>query len=104
MIDSVISNLPEKYNTLIGERGLKLSGGQRQRIAIARALYKGAELIIFDEATSALDRKTEMQVLDSLNHLGNNLTIIIVTHKVETLQNCDQIIDLTSGKIKIVTN
>jgi ATP-binding cassette subfamily B protein len=69
-----------------------LSGGQKQRIGIARALYKDANVIIFDEATSALDRKTESLVLENLKNISSKVTIFIVTHRVDTLKNCDQVI------------
>ena len=87
------------YNTVVGERGVRISGGQRQRIAIARALYKSASVIIFDEATSALDSKTESSVMDSITELSKDLTIIIVAHRLSTLKNCSNIIELYDGKI-----
>jgi len=89
-----------KYDTKVGERGIMLSGGQRQRIGIARALYKKADVIIFDEATSALDSKTESSVMESIENLKGDLTIIIVAHRLTTLKNCDQIIELSKGEIK----
>jgi len=98
-ISQTIENLPQKYKTIIGERGIKLSGGQRQRIGIARALYKNAEVIIFDEATSALDSVTELAVIESIESLTNNLTILIIAHRLSTLNNCDQIFLIDEGKI-----
>jgi ABC-type bacteriocin/lantibiotic exporter with double-glycine peptidase domain len=88
------------YETRIGEKGALLSGGQRQRIGIARALYKQAELLIFDEATSALDSDTENSVMMAINELSQNLTLIIVAHRITTLRNCDFIIELEAGRIK----
>jgi ATP-binding cassette subfamily B protein len=79
-----------------------LSGGQRQRIGIARALYKKADVIIFDEATSALDNLTEQNVMNSIEQLDENLTIIIVAHRITTLENCQKIIELTNGKIRFI--
>jgi ABC-type multidrug transport system fused ATPase/permease subunit len=95
-LSSVIEDLPEKYHTVVGERGVRLSGGQRQRIAIARALYKQANLIIFDEATSALDGQTEDMVMNAINSLNKHLTILIAAHRVGTLSQCTQIIDLNA--------
>ena len=87
----VVEELPQKYQTLIGERGVRLSGGQRQRIGIARALYHNPKLLIFDEATNALDDQTEKAVMDSVNNLGKNITIILIAHRLNTLKNCDAI-------------
>ena len=78
----------------MGERGIRLSGGQRQRIGIARALYKQADVLIFDEATSALDNETEQAVMDAIGNLSQNLTILIIAHRLTTLKKCDQIIKL----------
>ena len=98
-IDELIESLPKKYKSLIGERGVRLSGGQRQRIGIARALYNNAEIIIFDEATSSLDTETERVVMESINSLSKNLTILIIAHRITTLKNCDVIISLENGNI-----
>ena len=93
-IADVIKGWPEGYATVVGERGIKLSGGQRQRIGIARALYKHAKVIIFDEATSALDGQTEESVMSAIEELGRDLTILIVAHRLSTLQICDEIVEL----------
>ena len=98
----LIESWPLKYNTFVGERGVRLSGGQRQRIGIARALYKQADVIIFDEATSALDNATEHAVMRSLEALSNDLTILIIAHRLTTLKGCDMIVELDSGSIKAV--
>ncbi len=98
-ISDIIEKWPDKYQTLVGERGVRLSGGQRQRIGIARALYKKADVIIFDEATSALDGKTEEAVMKAIESLSENLTILIIAHRLSTLQKCDQIIELKNSKI-----
>jgi ATP-binding cassette, subfamily B, bacterial PglK len=92
-----IEDLPKQLNTQVGEQGVLLSGGQRQRIGIARALYKKAPVIIFDEATSALDNETEIKVMDAINDLGKDITLLIIAHRLGTLENCDLIIDL--GKL-----
>ena len=79
---------------------MRLSGGQRQRIAIARALYKQSDVIVFDEATSALDEVTEKSLMDAIALLNTSLTILIVAHRVSTLKQCDQIVELENGCIK----
>jgi ATP-binding cassette subfamily B protein len=94
--------LPFKYQTLIGERGVKLSGGQKQRIGIARAFYKKSSIIVLDEATSALDNETENVVINSIEKLGNELTVLIVTHRVSTLKFCDFIFKIENNGIKYI--
>jgi ATP-binding cassette subfamily B protein len=98
-IADYVESLPQQYSAHVGERGVRLSGGQRQRIGIARALYKRAEVIIFDEATSALDNATERAVMDAIDGLGANLTVLMIAHRLTTLQRCDQIIELQHGRI-----
>ena len=88
------------YETYVGERGINLSGGQRQRIGIARALYKQADVIIFDEATSALDNETEQAVMESIDGLSKDITMLIIAHRLTTLKTCSQIIELENGSIK----
>jgi len=103
-IDNFIESLPNRYQTSVGERGIRLSGGQRQRIGIARALYKQADLLILDEATSALDTETEEQVMASIAALNKNLTVLTVAHRLSTLRDCSQIIELKGGIVsKIMT-
>ena len=97
--DTIIS-WDNGYDTEVGERGVRLSGGQRQRIGIARALYKQAEVLILDEATSALDNATEKTVMDAIHETSKDITILMVAHRLSTLQGCDQIIELENGKIK----
>ena len=99
-IADTIERWPKQYQTFVGERGIRLSGGQRQRIAIARALYKQADVIIFDEATSALDSETEEAVMRAIDNLDKELTLLIIAHRVSTLKNCNQIIELGHGGIK----
>lgn len=98
-IADYIETLSNGYDTHVGERGVRLSGGQRQRIGIARALYKQAEVIIFDEATSALDNETERAVMDAIDGLGKDLTILMIAHRLSTLQRCDRIVELSHGRI-----
>lgn len=98
----ITQDLPDQYETLVGERGVRLSGGQRQRIGIARALYHNPEVLVFDEATSALDSLTEADVMDSINSLAHKKTIILIAHRINTLKNCDQILLLDCGKVKMM--
>jgi len=95
----VIDELPQNYQTTVGERGVRLSGGQRQRIGIARALYNNPQLLILDEATSALDNETEQAVMDAVNNLSQNMTIILIAHRLNTVKNCDIIFKLDDGKL-----
>ena len=98
--DFVINELPEKYQTTIGERGVRLSGGQRQRIGIARALYNNPQILMLDEATSALDNQTEKAVMEAVNYLAKNITIILIAHRLTTVKKCDKIFLLEKGEIK----
>ena len=98
-IHDIIEKLPNGYQTIVGERGVRLSGGQRQRLGIARAIYKQADVIIFDEATSALDNETEKAVMEAIDQLSNELTILVIAHRLSTLKNCTQIIKLPDGQI-----
>jgi len=90
----LIEGWPEQYKTFVGEQGIRLSGGQRQRIGIARALYKQANVLIFDEATSALDSKTEQEVMEAIEGLGREITVLIIAHRLTTLKGCDQVVQL----------
>ncbi len=99
-LDEVIDNIPEGLDTNIGENGTRLSGGQRQRIAIARALYKDAEILVFDEATSALDNQTEKEITESIESLSEaNATMVIIAHRITTLKNCNRIFEMKDGQI-----
>jgi len=95
----VIDELPAKYQTTIGERGIRLSGGQRQRIGIARALYHDPLVLILDEATSSLDNETEKAVMDAVNNLRKEITIILIAHRLNTVKNCDTIFKLDKGQV-----
>jgi ABC-type bacteriocin/lantibiotic exporter with double-glycine peptidase domain len=97
--DFILQEMPQGYETLIGERGVRLSGGQRQRIGIARALYHDADLIVFDEATSALDNLTERDVMEAIDALPGDKTILIIAHRLSTVRRCDRIVVLEQGQI-----
>jgi len=94
-----IQNLDRGFKTIVGERGIRLSGGQKQRIAIARALYRDANIIIFDEATSALDQITEMNVMESIMKSRNDITVLLIAHRLSTVERCDRLILFDKGKI-----
>ena len=98
-LDDFIESLDLKYETIVGERGLKLSGGEKQRIAIARMMLKKPKILILDEATSALDSKTEKLVLDSIDGYFKNSTKIIIAHRLTTIRNSDKIVVMSKGKI-----
>jgi ABC-type bacteriocin/lantibiotic exporter with double-glycine peptidase domain len=99
-IADLIESWPDQYETMVGERGVRLSGGQRQRIGIARALYKKADVIIFDEATSALDSDTEQAVMDAIESLGAEITILIIAHRLTTLKKCTHVIEICDGGVR----
>ena len=94
-----VKNLPNGYDTLVGERGIKLSGGQRQRVAIARAILKDAPILVLDEATSALDSESESLIQDALAKLMKDRTSIVVAHRLSTIASLDRIVVLDGGKI-----
>lgn len=96
-LDEYIKTLPERLDTQVGERGIKFSGGQRQRIAIARALYRDPDIIVLDEATSALDNETEKAVMESVDALQGQKTLVIVAHRLSTIKNCDKIYEIGNG-------
>jgi len=95
----VMKELPSQYQTIIGENGIRLSGGERQRIGIARALYHQPRVLVLDEATSALDNQTEKIVVDAINKLDKDITVIIIAHRLNTIKNCDFVYRLAKGKI-----
>ena len=100
MHDFIINELPLKYNSPIGERGIRLSGGQRQRIGIARALYHKPKVLVLDEATSALDSLTEKAVMEAVHNSKNKITKILVAHRLSTVRKCDKIFLLEKGELK----
>jgi ATP-binding cassette subfamily B protein len=99
VVDAEIEGFPEKYATIVGERGVTLSGGQKQRVSIARALMKEAPVIILDDALSAVDAKTEKQILQHLNQFLQNKTAIVITHRIFSLLHFDRIIVIEDGRI-----
>ena len=102
-IAEFIESSPQGYKTFVGERGIRLSGGQRQRIGIARALYKQASVLIFDEATSALDNATEAALMDAIENLSRELTIVMIAHRLTTVERCDRVIELSNGSVLAIT-
>ena len=101
-IAEFIESRPEGYDALLGERGVRLSGGQRQRIGIARALYKQASVLVFDEATSALDNATEQSVMEAIDGLARDLTVLLIAHRLTTVRHCDLIVELKDGLVAAV--
>ncbi len=97
--DFIVSDLPKGYQTRVGERGVRLSGGQRQRIGIARALYRDPEVLVFDEATSALDGVTEASVMEAIQELSSLKTVIIIAHRLATVERCQQLCLLENGRV-----
>ncbi|MDA7815680.1 ABC transporter ATP-binding protein/permease [Porticoccaceae bacterium] len=102
--DFIVEELPEKYETLVGERGVRLSGGQRQRIGIARALYHNPEILVFDEATSSLDSATDLAVMEAIDNLAKQKTLIIIAHRIDTLKNCDNFVLMRPNEINIYSD
>jgi ABC-type multidrug transport system fused ATPase/permease subunit len=98
-LDEFVRGLPEGLDTGIGERGIRLSGGQRQRIGIARALFEDPEVLVLDEATSALDNETEAAIMDSINRLHGRKTLIIIAHRLQTIEKCDMVYRVENGQI-----
>ncbi len=97
-LKTFVEGLPDKLDTIVGERGIKFSGGQRQRIAIARAMYYEPKILILDEATSALDNDTEKAVMDAIDSLHGSITLIIIAHRLTTIKNCDRVYEICDGK------
>ncbi len=99
-LDEFVRGLPEGLDTSIGERGIRISGGQRQRIGIARALFEDPEVLVLDEATSALDNETEAAIMDSINRLHGRKTLIIIAHRLQTIEKCDMVYRVENGKVQ----
>ncbi|MEO0770974.1 MAG: ATP-binding cassette domain-containing protein, partial [Cyanobacteria bacterium J06649_4] len=98
-LEDLVEQLPEGLETMVGERGMRISGGQRQRVGIARAIYYGREILVLDEATSALDSETEKLVSDAIDSLAGDKTLIIIAHRMSTIENCDRVYRLENGSI-----
>jgi len=98
-LSELIEQLPEGIHTFVGENGVRLSGGQRQRIGIARALYYEREILVLDEATSALDNETESLIGEALRELGRTKTMIVIAHRLTTVEHCDRIYEMSNGEI-----
>ena len=96
-----VHDLPEGVNTIIGERGIRLSGGQVQRISVARALYKNPHTLIFDEATSALDGAAEQAIQQTINSLQGNMTLVVVAHRLSTVESCDHLYWIDQGAVRL---
>ena len=101
-MDDFIHELPDNIDSSIGERGIKLSGGQQQRVAIARALYNKPEVMIFDEATSSLDTNSEKAIQKTIYSFKGKQTLIIIAHRLTTIEDCDKVIWLEKGRIKMI--
>jgi ATP-binding cassette subfamily C protein len=99
-LDTFAASLPEGLNTVVGERGVRLSGGQRQRLGVARALYQGRDVLILDEATSALDTLTEEKMMQAIRELNARRTLIIISHRLSTVANCNRLCFLVEGRIE----
>ena len=101
-LSELVAELPNGMDTHLGEQGVRLSGGQRQRVALARAFFHNREVLVMDEATSALDTDTEREIVDEIQRLKGNVTMIVIAHRLSTLQHCDRIYRLEQGKIVAV--
>jgi len=102
--DQFIAALPDGYDTVVGDRGIKISGGQRQRIAIARTILRQPDLYIFDEASSALDSESERHIRDSISNLARNSTVVIIAHRLTTIEDADIIYRLRSGRAETLSH
>src|SRR5207253_9896295 len=98
-LTSFVASLPDMVETVVGEQGVRLSGGQRQRIGIARALYHDPDVLILDEATSSLDNETERYVMEAIEHLRGERTMLIVAHRMSTVRSCEQLFVLRAGRV-----
>ena len=98
-LEELVDNLPKGIDTMIGERGVRLSGGQKQRVALARAFYHGRNVLVLDEATSSLDHETEKEIIEEIRYFKGEKTMIIIAHRLTTVQHCDRIYVLENGEI-----
>ena len=97
-----VEGLPDGLDSLTGENGVRLSGGQRQRIGIARALYTDPQFLVMDEATSALDNETERAIIESVNRLAGKKTLLIIAHRLTTIEDCDLVFRIENGQARLV--
>ena len=102
-LTEMIENLPNGIDTMVGENGINLSGGQKQRIAIARALFRGSKILVLDEATSNLDIQTENRIINSINRLKGEITLIIISHRLSILENCDQVFEIKNNNLNTIS-
>lgn len=102
-LTEMIENLPHGIDTMVGENGINLSGGQKQRIAIARALFRGSKILVLDEATSNLDIQTENRIINSINRLKGEITLIIISHRLSILENCDQVFEIKNNNLNTIS-
>ena len=98
-LTELVEQLPDGVETILGERGVRISGGQRQRVALARAFYHGRSVLVLDEATSALDNETELEIVEEIKHFKGKKTMIVIAHRLTTVQHCDRIYRFESGMI-----
>jgi ATP-binding cassette subfamily B (MDR/TAP) protein 7 len=98
-LHETITKLPNGYDTIVGERGLKLSGGEKQRVSLARAILKKAPILLCDEPTSSLDSHTELEIMNNLKEVGKGTTCVIIAHRLSTIQDCDEIVVLEKGRV-----
>ena len=98
-IDEDIRQMPQGYDTMIGEGGVNMSGGQRQRLAIARAMLRNSRVILFDEATSALDNVTQAKIQEAIDHMKKDRTVMLIAHRISTVVNADRILYIQDGKV-----
>merc|ERR1719296_338647 len=98
-LHELIMRLPDGYDTIVGERGLKLSGGEKQRVSLARAIMKRASILLCDEPTSSLDSHTELEIMNNLKEVGKDTTCVIIAHRLSTVQDCDKIVVMDAGRV-----
>ena len=100
-LHDIIMRLPNQYNTIVGERGLKMSGGEKQRVSVARAILKKSPILLFDEPTSSLDSMTELEIMNNLKEIGKDeeKTVVIIAHRLSTIQDCDLIVVMDGGRV-----
>ena len=101
-LNDLVKQLPDGINTKLGDNGLRISGGQKQRVALARAFYHGREVLVMDESTSSLDKETEREIVDEIKRLQGTVTMIIISHNMETIQHCNKVYEIRDGTINCI--